>query len=104
MKKMVRFILVFTLLLVVAQPMFACPICDFQGGCTWGGGSRCKPTIDGFTCDNPCSGGLTEPLASEFSIASVEVTQGTEAKVAVAENKIETPAVVADARLEKTNK
>ncbi len=104
MKRMARFILVLTLLVVAAQPMFACVICDGVGGCTWGGGARCKPTIDGFICGAPCGGALTESLAGEFSIASVEVTHGTEAQVAVAEKKIETPAVVADAHLEKTRK
>ena len=107
MKRMVRFILVFTLLVVVAQPTFACVICDGQGDCTWGGGLRCKPTIDGYICGAPCGGGgggLTESLAGEFSIASVEVTHGTEAKVAVAEKKTDAPAVVADSRLDKSHK
>ena len=104
MKRMVRFILVLTLLVVAAQPMFACLICDYQGNCTWGGGDRCKPTESGFICGAPCGGALTEPLATEFSIASVEVTHGTEATVAVAEQKIGTPAVVADLHLEKARK
>jgi len=105
MKRMARFILVFTLLVVVAQPTFACVVCDAQGGCTWGGGLRCKWTIDGFTCGAPCGGGgLTESLASEFRIASVEITYGAEAKVAVAEKKTDGPTVVADAHVESDSK
>ena len=104
MKRMARFILVVTLLVVAAQPVLACPVCDFQGGCTGGGGIRCKPTIDGFECTTPCGGGLTDSLASEYSIASVEVTNGTDAKVALAENNIDkktdAPAAIADARIE----
>ena len=105
MKRMARYILVLTLLMVAAQPTFACVVCDYQGGCTWGGGDRCKWQIDGFTCGASCGGGLTEePLASEFRIASVEVTNGTDATVAVAEKKTDGPTVVADARVESDSK
>ena len=103
MKRLVRSILVLTLLLVAAQPLFACPICSFQGPCVWGGGHRCKPTVDGCQDGMPCGGGgLTEPLAAEFTIASVEVTHDGDGQTAIAfvSKKEPAPAVVADARIQ----
>jgi hypothetical protein len=104
MKRTIRYILVFTLFVIAAQPTFACVICDFQNGCTWGGGLRCKPQMDGFTCGGPCGGALTEPLAAEFTIASVEVTQGADVQVAAAATKDAAQVIVADAHLRKNRK
>lgn len=93
MKRIGRFVLVFTLLFVVAQPTYACVICLFNGECGWGGGNRCKPAepagcYDGMPCGGG-GGGLTASLGSEYRIASVEVTRGGDATVQVAEQKQE---------------
>lgn len=103
MKHLVRSILVFTLLLAIAQPTYACIICLYDGTCGWGGGNRCKPLEPGGCyAGQPCGGGgggFTASLASEYRIASVEVTHGSGAKVLVAANKKQAPArVVAEAR------
>ncbi|HEX6083913.1 MAG TPA: hypothetical protein VF266_05280 [Thermoanaerobaculia bacterium] len=103
MKRMVRMILALTLLVVVAQPMFAvCISCLSTGDCGQGENSyRCKPTIDGCISGGPCSYvGFASSLASEYRIASVEITHGTDATVQVAEKKTAQPqtARVAEAR------
>jgi hypothetical protein len=100
MKKLVRSILVLTVLIVAAQPTFACVSCDFQGSCTWGGGLRCKPLSSGCTDGNPCGGGLTTPLASELTVASVEITHDADKTTQLASKQEAAPAVVAEARVE----
>lgn len=103
MKRMVRMILALTLLLAVAQPTFAvCINCMSYGDCGYGENSnRCRPTIDGCYSGAACAGSVSvSSLASEYRIASVEITHGTDAKVQVAEKKSAKPAAarVAEAR------
>lgn len=103
MKRMARMILALTLLLAFAQPTFACVICLYDGTCGWGGGNRCKPAEPAGCYDGaPCGGGGAgfASLASEYRIASVEITHGTDANVQVAEKKTAQPqtARVAEAR------
>jgi hypothetical protein len=78
--KVIRFVLP-TLLFLIAVPSFAiCSYCDFYCNCVTeqGAGTRCKPTIDCcYDIPNVCLT-ATEPapmlFASDFTIASVEVT------------------------------
>lgn len=91
MKRLSRLFLMLTLLVVVAQPTFACSICLFNGECGWGGGNRCKPAepagcYDGYPCGGG-GGGFTASLAGEYTIASVEVTHGDDATMQVAEQQ-----------------
>ena len=102
MKRMVRMILALTLLLAVAQPTFAvCINCMSYGDCGYGENStRCRPTIDGCRDSTTACPPSVSTLASEYRIASVEITHGTDAKVQVAEKKSAKPAAarVAEAR------
>lgn len=107
MKRIARSLLVLTVLLVVAQPMFACVICDWTGNCTWGGGNRCKVEEGGCGDGPPCGGGgLTEPLAAEFRIASVEISHESDVKLAAAtkQQPSPAPAAVAEARIDRIQK
>jgi hypothetical protein len=104
MKTVVRFILVLTVLVGIAQPTFACVICDFTGNCTWGGGLRCKILSGGCSDGGPCGGGLTEPLAADFTIASVQVTHGADTQLAQSTKRETAPAAVAYAHLRKNRK
>ena len=101
MKRMVRMILALTLLIIVAQPTFAlCINCLETGSCGQGTGSnKCKVTIDGCRDGVACPPSISA-LASEYRIASVEITHGSDAKVQVAEKKTAQPqtARVAEAR------
>jgi len=106
MKRIARSLLVLTVLLVVAQPTFACVICDWTGNCTWGGGYRCK-VLDGSCGDGaPCGGGLTEPLAAEYSIASVEISHESDVQIAAVtkQESPQAPAAVAEARIDRMQK
>ena len=102
MKRMVRMILALTLLIIVAQPTFAlCVVCLDTGSCGQGlGSNKCKVTIDGCRdSTTPCPPSVSA-LASDYRIASVEITHSTDAKVQVAEKKTAQPqtARVAEAR------
>ncbi|HEV7240224.1 MAG TPA: hypothetical protein VGQ36_13375 [Thermoanaerobaculia bacterium] len=107
MKRIARSLLVLTVLLVVAQPTFACIVCNWDGNCIYGGpGPRCKWTIGSNGCvDGPhCGGGsFTEPLAAEYRIASVEISHESDMKVAAATKQQPTtaPAAVAEARIDR---
>ncbi len=102
MKRIARVVLALTLLLVAAQPMFAaCVTCLYTGDCGWGDGLfKCKPTIDGCRDSTTFCPQSVASLASEYRIASVEVTHGSDAKVQVAEQKTAQPQTtrVAEAR------
>jgi len=107
MKRFTRSLLVLTVLLVVAQPTFACVICDWTGNCTWGGGNRCKVEDGGCGDGPPCGGGgLMEPLAGEYRIASVEISHESDVKVAAATKQQTTtaPATVAEVRIDRIQK
>jgi hypothetical protein len=77
--RIIRLLLVLTVLFAVAQPTFACLTCGFLD-CQEAlpGDPRCKPTRDGCT-DRPgsCPGLAPAPtsIASEWTVASVEVTR-----------------------------
>jgi hypothetical protein len=103
MKRMVRMVLALTLLLIAAMPTYAmCINCLYTGDCGYGGdGHRCKFTINGCYSGAECFSADSEvSLASEYRIASVEITHGSDATVRVAEKKTAQPqtATVAEAR------
>lgn len=103
MKRIARLVLALTLLLIAATPTYAmCLNCLYTGDCGYGGDSnRCKFTINGCYSGASCFSADSEvSLASEYRIASVEITHGTDAKVQVAEQKTAQPqtARVAEAR------
>jgi hypothetical protein len=91
MKRLTRIIFALTLVVFAAQPMFACINCLPTGLCGQGGtGVKCKPlTSSDCTDGRPCAA-FTASLASEYRIASVEITQGAETRIA--ENKTAKPA------------
>ena len=83
------------LLFLVAVPSFAvCGFCDFNCVCTFepGSGTRCKPTIDCCTEVPAACVMATEraPMlfASDFTIASVEVTTPAKHVVTTAEPRL----------------
>ena len=108
MKRMVRSLLVLTVLLVVAQPTFACLVCDWDGRCVWGAGLKCKILIDGGCTDGVvyCGPALTEPLAADYSIASVEISHESDVQVAAVtkQENPQAPAAVAEARIDRMQK
>lgn len=105
MKRMVRSLLVLTVLLLAAQPTFACIVCNWDGTCIQGSGNKCKWSIGSDSCyDGPaCGVRVTAPLAAEYRIASVEVSHEADVKVAAAtkQQPTEAPATVAEARIER---
>lgn len=102
MKRITRVVLALTILLIVAQPTFAsCVTCLDTGDCGWGDGLfKCKPTINGCRDSTTFCPQSVASLASEYRIASVEITHGSDAKVQVAEKKTAQPqtARIAEAR------
>jgi len=72
-------LLLFTVLMLAATPMFACMECAFSGACEWvpPPSNRCRATI--YSCKtlaDICTGpSTTEALAAQWTVASVEVTQ-----------------------------
>ena len=95
MKRIARSLFILTILLAVAQPMFACIVCGDWGYCTPGIGLRCKPTQDGCTHSMYLCSAPPEPLAAEYRIASVEISHESDVKVA---EVTEAPAVIAEAK------
>ncbi len=99
MKRMSRIVIVLTLVVFAAQPMFACINCLPSGICGRDVTMvKCKPLTDTDCTDGlPCAG-FAASLASEYRIASVEITQGADTRLA--ENKTAKPATarVAEAR------
>lgn len=108
MKRMVRSLLVLTVLLVVAQPMFACLVCNWDGRCVWGAGPKCKFLVDGGCTDGvyECGPALTGPLAADYSVASVEISHESDVQVAAVtkQESPKAPAAVAEARIERIQK
>ena len=102
MKRIARSLLVLTLLVVAAQPTYACIVCNWDGWCVyqqeidW----KCKLSTNGncqdsaFVCANAAPIG---PLAAEYTIASVEISHESDVQVAEVkkENKTEAAANVA---------
>jgi hypothetical protein len=89
-------LLLLATLLLVAQPLLACPEC--QADCVWvpPPNVRCKVTIDGCTDGQlTCTGWFApeEPMALQWAVASVEVTRPDQP----AEKTEETKTVVAEA-------
>jgi hypothetical protein len=75
--RIIRLLLVLTVLFAMAQPTFACLTCGFTD-CTNAqpGDPRCKVTRDGCTDGlGFCPGGLQASMASEWTVASVEVSR-----------------------------
>lgn len=100
--RIARSLLVLTLLVVAAQPTYACIICNWDGVCIWTPENvlKCKPnTYEGGCTDHTfyCHALSDEPLAAEFTIASVEISHDSD--VRVAEVKTEAPAVIAEAKV-----
>jgi hypothetical protein len=78
--------LVLLLLLVAALPSFGrCISCLGDGNCGPGDTNKCVPTIDGCRSSGPCQIAIA-PLASEYRIASVEITHGTDTRIAEAKS------------------
>jgi hypothetical protein len=101
MKRIVRMVFVLTLLLALAQPTFAiCINCLSTGDCGTGENSnKCRITIDGCTVGAPCPGSVASTaLASEYRIASVEITQGADTRIAETKSVKPAAAHVAEAR------
>jgi hypothetical protein len=102
MKRIARLFFVLTLLLALAQPTFAiCINCLYTGDCGLGDNSnKCKPTIDGCTVGVRCPSQIAAAsLASEYRIASVEITHGADTRIA--ETKTAKPATVRVAEVRK---
>ncbi|HUR81150.1 MAG TPA: hypothetical protein VM733_10310 [Thermoanaerobaculia bacterium] len=75
--------LLLTVLVVLAQPAFGrCISCLNDGNCGKGDTTKCVPTIDGCISSGWCQIAAAAPLAGEYRIASVEITHGTDARVA----------------------
>ena len=112
MKRIARSLFVLTLLVVAAQPMYACIECNWDGTCIWTPENvlKCKPNTGGGGCTDHtfyCYGLSTEePLAAEFRIASVEISHESDVRVAevTKENKTEAPAAVAAAKVDQVRK
>jgi len=107
MKRIARSLLVLTVLLAVAQPTFACLVCNWDGRCIWGSGPKCKFLEAGGCEDGAHCGGrsLTEPLAADYRIASVEISHESDVKVAAAtkQQPNPAPAAVAEARIDRVH-
>ena len=108
MKRMVRSLLVLTVLLVVAQPTFACLVCNWDGNCIWGSGPKCKFLIGGGCTDGAHCGGVapTDPLAADYRIASVEISHESDVQIATVtkQESPKAPAAVAEARIDRIQK
>ena len=92
-------LLLFTALMLVATPMFACLECAFSGNCEWvpPPNNRCRVTVHGCKaladiCTGPTG---TEALAAQWTVASVEVTQPSRSAVRTDKNTDKTKAKVA---------
>ncbi|HUR81149.1 MAG TPA: hypothetical protein VM733_10305 [Thermoanaerobaculia bacterium] len=92
MKRYARIVFALTLVVFAAQPMFACINCLPSGICGRDTTNvKCKPLTSTDCIDGlPCAG-FTASLGSEYRIASVEITHGTDTRVA--EVKTAKPAV-----------
>jgi hypothetical protein len=75
--RIIRLLLILTVLLAMAQPTFACPTCG-PSDCIPGhpGDLRCQVTMDGCVDGTQsCGFGATVSMASEWTVASVEVSR-----------------------------
>jgi len=99
MKRYTRIVFALTLVVLAAQPMFACINCLPSGICGRDNTNvKCKPLTSTDCTDGlPCAG-FTASLASEYSIASVEITHGTDTRVAETKSVKPASARVAEAR------
>lgn len=99
-----RKLLLLTVLLLMAQPLMACIECQFDGNCAWvpPPNLRCKVTIDGCTDGALCGGFAPEALASQWTVASVEVTRPAEPAMKVEKAKTEVAVNVQTNHSEKT--
>jgi len=106
MKRIARSLLVLTLLVVAAQPTYACVVCNWDGWCVWQPEIdwKCKLRTNGDCVDSAfvcASAAPIEPLATEFRIASVEISYESDVKVAevIKQNETEAPAAIAEAKV-----
>src|SRR3954471_24259235 len=102
--RFVRLVLLSTVVLALAQPVFACKVCDYtyvpEGDCVF------HPGVAGYICTNGtdgcdegivfCNGFSPASVASTYTVASVEVTHSSPApdtrqteKPVVASNDVE---------------
>jgi hypothetical protein len=92
-------LLLFTALMLMATPLFACPECAFSGNCEWvpPPNNRCRVTVHGCkTLADFCTGpAAAAALAAQWTVASVEVTQPARPAVRTDKNTDKTKAKVA---------
>ena len=98
--KLTRLILVCTLLLLIAAPLWAAPPCSWcreDNVCQYDGstGERCRYLSTGFceTYFGYCIGYVQEPMLAEWNVASIEIS-----RPALDSKIVTTPADVAEVR------
>ena len=99
MKRLTRIVFALTLVVFAAQPMLACINCLPSGLCGRDNTLvKCKILAGGGCTDgNPCAG-FAASLASEYRVASVEITQGADTRIAETKSVKPASARVAEAR------